>query len=575
MILALCAVAAVVSLLGRIAGGSYAVKKPVALSNAGGAEAYPSFSPDGKRLVFSVRAAKDQPFHLFLRTLPNGERRQLTSSEASDVVPAWSPDGASIAFLRVSDDGAGCMVMPASGGGERKVADCAAVGTEQTAPAIAWTPNGQSLVVAAPGANQTPALALITAAGGAPKPLTTPPAGSPGDFTPAVSPSGRTVAFVRGAGEDNADIYACDLDGGNLQRLTFDGRGVRGIAWTPDGGHLVYAGHRMGTWRLWRLPANGGSPRDLGFARDNAQFPAIAAQGSRLVYTDNPTVSAVWRASLGPAAEAGNAPLIRSAGREAAPAWSPDGRKIADISDQSGADEIWLSDADGRNRTQLTHYAGASDPGYPRWSPDGRAIVFDLRGSDVSEVDVIPSAGGTPKRVVTNASAPSWSQDGKSIYYQTHGQIAKAAADGSNSRTLTTNGGSQPAESTDGKSVYYQEQGAIWRVPTDGGTEEQIIQADRGYVMGGPKLTPKGAYYLEFARGVMRRRGRAGVEMPAFAGPAGTLCFYDFAAQKSSNLFDAEELNFSGFAISPDGNYALYSRQDKNDTNLMLVEGFK
>jgi Tol biopolymer transport system component len=583
MVLALGCVAAVVSFLGRITGSTDSVKKPVTLTNTGAAEAYPSFSPDGKRLAYSARASKNEPFHVFVRTLPNGGPRQLTSSEGSDVAPAWSPDGASVAFLRMGEDGAACMAMPASGGGERKIADCAAVGTEETEPAVSWTPDGQSLVVTAPGPNGMPLLAVVPAAGGAPQPLTTPPRGTQGDSTPSVSPDGKTVAFVRNAGEDNADIFTCELSGGAPQRLTFDGRGIRGLAWTPDGSHLVYAGHRMGTWRLWRLPATGGSARDLGFARDNAQFPAIAAAGSRLAYTDNPTFSAIWRAALGPApgpsqgdaAHDNGAPFIRSAGREAAPSWSPDGRKIADISDQSGFDEIWISDAEGHNRTQLTHFAGSSDPGYPRWSPDGAWILFDLRGSDTSEVDVISAAGGTPKRALMNASAPSWSRDGKAIYYQTHGEVAKAAADGSNGRTLTTDGGSQPAESVDGKFVYYQRQGAIWREPADGGNEEAAIQADRGYIMGGAKLTSKGAYYLEFSRGVMRRRGRGGMEMTSFSGPAATLCFYDFATQKNSAVFEAEEMDFSGIAVSPDARYVLYSRADKTETNLVLVEGFK
>jgi Tol biopolymer transport system component len=579
LVLSLCAVAAVVSILGRLAGGPDSVKKAVTLVSPGGAEAYPSFSPDGKRLVYSVRLAKDQGFHLFVRNLPYGGRWQLTGAAGSDIAPVWSPDGASVAFLRMENGRAACMVVPAAGGAERKVADCAvAAEMEQPPPAVAWTPDSQSLVVAVAGENQLPAIALVPAAGGAPRILTNPAQGTQGDSTPTVSPDGKTVAFVRTSSAEDADIFACDLSGGNLQRLTFDGRPVRGIAWTPDGSHLVYAGYRMGSWRLWRLPATGGSPRDLGFARNGAQYPAVARAGGHLAYTDSPTVSAIWRAPLGAAADAGAQSLIRSTGRETAPAWSRDGKKIADISDQSGEDEIWVSDAEGGHRTQLSHFNGRTDPGNPRWSPDGRSVLFDMRGSDVAEIDTVPAAGGAPKRVLMNASSASWSNDGKTIYYQSRGQICKASAAGADPQTLTSQGSAgQPAESADGKFVYFAKWRSIWRVPTDGGTEEEAIQSDRGVIMGGAKITAKGAYYVEWNRD-MRMRGPGGGRggmMRAFNSAAPTVCFYDFATRKSSTVFEMQGMDFSGFSVSPDGKYILYPRVDQSETNLMLVEGFK
>ncbi|HUP04502.1 MAG TPA: hypothetical protein VMU19_10965 [Bryobacteraceae bacterium] len=571
LVAALVAVAAVVSLLGRITGGSDVVK-PVTLANAGGAEAYPSFSPDGKQLAYSARLVKGQPYHIFVRTLPNGARRQLTTADAGDVAPAWSPDGASIAFLRVTGDGAACMTLPAAGGPERKIADCAAVGADQTEPAVSWTPDSRSLVVAAPGPNGAAALAVVSAAGGVPKTITTPPEGSLGDATPAVSPDGKTVAFVRGAADDNQDIFTCALTGGDPQRLTFDGRGVRGLAWTPDGSHLVYAGHRMGTWRLWRLTAAGGSPRDLGFARDHAQYPAVSPLGGQIAYTDNPTVSAIWRAPLG-VENAESTPFLQSAGREAAPSISPDGKSVADISDQSGTDQIWVGDVERHRRTQLTHFEPGAFPGYPRWSPDGETILFDLRTSDVSEVDTIPAAGGTPQRVVLNASAASWSHDGKSVYYQSRGEIYRAQADGSGATAITTRGGAQPSESLDGKYVYYLRQGAIWRVPVAGGDEEAAIQSDRGYIVGGAKLTAKGAYYVEWA-GMRRRPAGRGRGM-AFNSAPMTLSFYDFATQKTTPVFQADMMDFSGVAIDPQAKYLLYSGSDESETNLMLARGFK
>ena len=164
--LALCAFAALLTIVSRFTGGSNA-SKAVALSTGRGAVAYPSFAPDGRRLVFSVRLTKDEDFHLFTRGLPSGSDSQLTSAAASDVGAAWSPDGATVAFLRVQGDEAACMIVLAGGGPEHKLAACAALpDKDNPLPAVAWTPDGKSLAVSAAGENQLPAIALVPAAGG-------------------------------------------------------------------------------------------------------------------------------------------------------------------------------------------------------------------------------------------------------------------------------------------------------------------------------------------------------------------------------------------------------------------------
>jgi Tol biopolymer transport system component len=191
---------------------------------------------------------------------------QLTNGESSDIGPVWSPDGARLAFLRIAEGRTEYISIPSDGGAESTLASFAGApaDTVQPLPAVSWTRDGKSLAVVETGEKQLPAIALVSLAGGTVRRITTPPEGSEGDSTPAVSPDGNTLAFVRGTGPDSADIYLCGLAGCNLRRLTFDDRAIRGIAWTPDGQDLVYAASRNGGgWRLWRLPAYGGSPREI------------------------------------------------------------------------------------------------------------------------------------------------------------------------------------------------------------------------------------------------------------------------------------------------------------------------
>jgi Tol biopolymer transport system component len=566
LVLALCSVGAVVTVLGRLASGPRAEQRQVALASDAGANAYPAFCADGKRVAYSARGASPgAAFHVFVRALPAGAPLQLTNGEASDIGPAWSPDGARLAFLRIAEGRTEYISIPADGGAERKVAEFggAPADTGQPLPAVSWTRDGKSLAVVETGEKQLPAIALVSLADGTVRRITQPPEGSEGDSTPAVSPDGSTLAFVRATGPEGADIFLSDLAGGNLRRLTFDDRTIRGIAWTADGQDVVYAANRADGWRLWRLPAYGGSPRDIAMAGAQAQYPAIAPQGRRLAYTDNPSVSGIWRGALG-APDSDERSIIRSLGRETAPAYSPDGQRIADVSDQTGADEIWVRDAEGGNRVQLTRLKGPH-VSRPRWSPDGRLILFEARADRGAEVYTIPAAGGRPDRPhrVLLGGGASWSHDGKSIYYQLRGQIWKADANGGNPRQLAGMPlGSSPEESADGKYVYYRNRRVIWRASAEGGKEEQAIVPEHDLVWA-TSIQPakKGVYYLEFARGAR----------------ALEVSLFDFTTSRSEVVFRMTHANSQGstFSVSPDGKYIVYPRVDQSQTNLMLVENFR
>jgi Tol biopolymer transport system component len=569
VLLALClvSVGAVVTLLGRLATGPAVALKRVELSNDLGAKAYPAFAPDGQRLAYSGRAttSKDETFHIFVRDVTVGPAQQLTSGPANDVSPEWSPDGARIAFVRVHEGQGECVVMASLGGGEeRRFPGCAAPGDEtQPFPAISWMRDGQSLVVVQAPDKQPAALALLTLADGTFHTLSRPPAHTE-DSTPAVSPDGSAIAFVRSTGAEGADIFVCDPSGANPRRVTFDDRAIRGIAWTRDGQDLVYTGQRIRGWRLWRLPAYGGSPRDLIIAGREAQYVAVAPVGNRLVYTVSPTVSSIWRATLGDAEHVEEHALIRSPGRETGARYSPDGKWIADISDQTGNDEIWLSDADGGNRVQVTSFKGP-ELARIRWSPDAKSLIFDASGDDGNDLYIVPAAAGAkPVRVQLGAINGSWSHDGKSIYFQARNHIWKSAANGGSPQQVSqTEGAAQPVESADGKWVYFRNWRSFRRVPVAGGEEEDGIIPEHD-LMWSTTLEPtkQGMYYIEFERS-------AGEPV---------VSFFDFATKKSSVVFQVKKgsrRDLNTFWVSPDGKSLLYSRVDQSQTNFEVVENFR
>jgi Tol biopolymer transport system component len=566
--LALCSVGIVVSLMGRLATGPGVEQKRVALSGEPGTKAYPVFSPDGQRIAYSSRGAdKVAPYHVYVRSVGQDQPRPVTSGSGNDISPAWSPDGNSIAFLRLENGRGEYRIVPAAGGDERKVAEFPATGGEtQLAPSLSWTRDGRSLVVVAATEKQGSGLALVPVDGGASRPLTHPPDGSDGDSTPVVSPDGSLVAFVRSSGSEGSDIFLCTLSGGGLRRITYDDKSVRGLAWAPNGDEIVYSANRFGGgWRLWRLSVNGGGPRELIIAGHQAQFPSVAASGNRLVYADSPHVAAIWRATLG----AGEAPtderaILRSLGRESWPQYSPDARKIADVSDQTGNDEIWISDADGNNRIQLTDLKESS-AARPRWSPDSKMLAFDVNGENGPELYTVHAAAGAkPVRIASEGGNASWSRDGKRIYYEARGQIWKASPDGGNPEPLLQrqNAG-QPVESADGKYVLFRSRRSIWRVPVAGGEPEEFIIPDREGFWGSPVIANKGVYFPEWERSTR----------------SSVIAFYDYETKKSTVVLRAKnEEGFSfgrSFSISPDGKYILFPKIDQSETNLVLIENYK
>jgi Tol biopolymer transport system component len=571
LVLGLCTVGLVISALGRLASGPATQPKRIELTSGTGSEACPTFSPDGKRLAYCARgAAANDLFHIYVRALPAGTPQQLTNESDSDIGPAWSPDGRTLVFLRVQEGHARLLAIPAGGGVERQVAafDIPQEDDSRTVGSLAWTRDSRSLVaVESSGEDQPSFLALIQVADGATRHLTNPPKQSRGDSMPAVSPDGQSVAFYRAKDSESGDIYLCDLSGGNLRPVTFDGRPIRGLTWTPDSKNLVYAASRAHGWALWSIPSYGGSAHDLLIGGRAAGDPAIAPDGKRLVFSQAPSVASIWLAKLGsPNAAKDALPLIHSSGSETRATWSPDGKQVADVSGQTGDSEIWVGDADGGNRRQLTHLK-ANWIDKPRWSPDGRRILFVAGIDRGPEPFVIPSDGSTGPihlKLPGGAQSPSWSHDGKAIYYVDDSYIWKAAADGSGQRQITERHWSaEPMESVDGKYVYYRSGRSLWRVPAEGGKEEEIIVPEHDFPWS-TTIQPaaSGIYYSEF-----NRSSRALIVM-----------FYDFRTQKTAEVFRLGDTRSSPdaiFSISPDGKSLLFQKIDRSATSLVLVDNYR
>ena len=302
------------------------------------------------------------------------------------------------------------------------------------------------------------ALFSLSVEGGEKVALTSPPADSWGDESPAFSPNGETLAFTRWTSYNIADIHLLPLTGdlepdGDPERLAVGDQSAFDPNWTPDGKEIVYlAGRRFGA-ELWRVEVSGeAEPERVGAGLSPLSF-ALSPLGNRLAYVQGQFDLNIWRWQR--SLSAGNlnprSRFLSSTKFEHRPQYSPDGRRIAFISNRSGDRGVWLADADGANARFLGLGTGTQQDNVS-WSPDGRRLAIDMLEDGNWDIYVVSPAGGNPLRLTTHPAddfAPHWSHDGSVVYFESRRggptDIWKVSAAGGEPVRITREGGFHPA----------------------------------------------------------------------------------------------------------------------------------
>lgn len=557
----------------RAANASVAPFSPVPFSSLPGHEDYAAFSPDGNQLAFSWDGGAGNRHHIYVKLVGVGAPLRLTSEDADDTAPVWSPDGRYIAFQRFRQGKREILIVPALGGPERRLCTI-----DLTWSRLAWSPDGKWLAAGdTPEGSSDSLIVLISVETGAKRPLTKPVAPFD-DGQPAFSPDGQQLAFVRTSNQTADELYLVSVQGGDEKQLTTGSRQIRGLDWTADGREIIYSSLRAGKPTLWRVPIAGGEPAALPGVGWDVVSPAVARRGGMLAFTESYDDTSILRLELPPPNQQvkGNAsrtftPLIVSKRGEDSPQVSPDGMKIVFVSDRSGSLEIWVCDRDGSNPLQLTRMRQAG-AGTPRWSPDGQRIVFDARPEQSGELFMINATGGTPQRLTTDAyhdAMPSWSHDGQWIYFCSNRggdyQIWKLPVAGGPPMQMTRHGGFEAFASPDGQTLYYSK----WRgvdglrsIPTAGGAEQPVPElAEAGYWRNWA-VTKDGIYYVAHTSVL----------------PPHPLKFFSFATRQTVQLGVVEKtplLYVGSLSVAPDRQWLLYAQSDRLVSTLMLVENFR
>jgi serine/threonine protein kinase len=547
----------------------------VPLTSLRGFEAKPTFSPDGSQIAFAWDGEKGDNWDIYLKMIGSSEIRRLTTDPAPDFAPSWSPDGRQIAFVRshpeyflppyfdtLTGQRTIHLVSPI-GGSDRRLSDF------PVRSALSWSPDGRWLAAArdASATEVKPAASgiyLVPVFGGEPRPMIS--AKAPAfHHEPALSRDGHHLAYTTcGTGFVSCHVEVVELGTdyvprGPPRRLTRRAGWIAGLAWSRDGNSLIYGQFRG---RLWRVSVAGDRPPErIELAGLGAIQPATAAAMDRLAFVQGGGTHTIYRF------EGGHQPdsVLGSSRGDRDLNLSSDGRRIAFSRPGAVDNEIWVSAADGSHPVQLTHGPGIWQ-GSPRWSPDGQRIAFDSQAGDGQwSIWTIDADGGSSRRLTLdpgNETMPSWSHDGRWIYFQSDRvgavEVWRIPAKGGSEERVTHGGGSLAQESADGKTLFFLRalnNAPLFALPLAGGPERKVLECvpERAFA-----VTPRGIYHL----GCTADRHT----VPLF--------LLDRATGQDRLLGKLERPGL-GFTVSADGKTLLYTKQEEQATELMMIENFR
>ena len=235
--------------------------------------------------------------------------------------------------------------------------------------------------------------------------------------------SRRTKIAFTSTRDGNKEIYVMDGDGRNERRVTVNPAKDEDPAWSPDGKKIAFVSNRNNVNKdreqIWVIDADGKNPIRLTDGLVDC-CPDWSPDGKRIVYD---TVRVPEDHNLAPGgiavmdADGKNKRLLKKA-RGLHPTWSPDGKRIAFISTVGVINHVFVMDADGGNRTQLTHDFVRKR--LPSWSHDGKRIAYV--GNNV--IWVVDSDGENPRQLTWHISDthPTWSPDSESIAFDSLGR---------------------------------------------------------------------------------------------------------------------------------------------------------
>jgi dipeptidyl aminopeptidase/acylaminoacyl peptidase len=253
-------------------------------------------------------------------------------------------------------------------------------------------------------------------------------------YEPAISPDGRTVAFVSGG-----DIWTVAGSGGEARLLVSHPANESRPLWSPDGRQIAFVSERTGNGDIYVLEVSAGVLTRLTYDDSNEQLDGWSAEG-QWIYLNSASKDIAGMRDVYRVRSTGGTPMAVAADRYASEYWaapSPDGRLAITargvVSGQwwrnghSHLDEseIWLvTPGDGRSAPEyrLAGDGGAARDAWPMWSADGSTLFYVSNRGGTENIWSRPANGGNARRISNFRDGrvlwPTISRDGSTIAFE-------------------------------------------------------------------------------------------------------------------------------------------------------------
>ena len=546
--------------------------RPVRLTDFEGEEVDAAISPDGK--VTAFLSNRDGPLDVFVSQIGSGAFTNLTKGDFRP--PSWamaretgfSGDGDQVWFMRQpSGSGTAITIMmgPTMGGTPKLFLDR---GSDPV-----WSPDGKTLAFH----TQDPGDPIFIADTNASNPQQI-FAAEPGVHCHFLiwSPDGRFIYFAKGTPTTDMDIWRIPARGGHAEQITSHHAWVAYPAWL-DARTLIYsatADDGSGRW-LYATDVEHRIPHRVstGIAEQYLSVAVDQVQPHRLVATvANPTAG-LWTVPISNETQPERAitPIHAANTRALSPRYAGD--YLAFLSSKGGADGLWKLD----NRGTAVELWKGGDGGVvaaPAISPDGRRICFSYRKQGRAELYVI-NANGTGLTTLAKGievqSAASWSPDGTWV------AVAANQGDGTHVFKIPLDGGApirlrdtlsfNPVWSPDGRFIVYSEQRAS-------ATFDIKAMTPDGVPVVMPAITSLGSRF-PLAFGTPYRFTPGGQALITLQGTAPNQNFFSLdlntGQQRQLTSFDQTSgAVVQNFDISPDGTRIVFDRL-RNHADIVLM----
>jgi eukaryotic-like serine/threonine-protein kinase len=357
---------------------------------------WPEFLPGGKTVLFaaSPTAITFTNAQVAVQSLGTGERRDLIQGGLN---PRYAPSG-----HLVYAQGGSLMAVPFDpqrlevAGTGVPVVEGVLQSPITGAAQYSFSSRG-SLVYVSGGVQSARSKLVWVSRSGVEQPLAAP---AHAYLAPHLSPDGRRVAV--GITESDAQIWVYDLPRETLTRFTFEGNYNPIPVWTPDGKRIAFESNMEGQFNIFWQLADGSGGLERLTTSDYIQVPMSWSPDGRLLafFEINPvTQRDIWVLRMGePSASSGQVrktePFLRTQFDEGAPRFSPDGRWLAYISNESGRFEIYVQPYPGPGGKWQISTDGGTEP---VWNPNGRELFY-RSGDKMMAVDIATQPSFTAGR---------------------------------------------------------------------------------------------------------------------------------------------------------------------------------